>query len=207
MSVYPELDNPTLDDLIACWHAAPPDGPEFADTYYGEVAAQLREQGPAGINFLLDQAHQQMQPDGDAARLRAALLGLTLPPRLEDPRLPDLLFTCLRDPRPLVVAEAVDGLWNRGDTDALVHVLILRNHPSPYVRSSVLRFMSHLYPREALPLLLEALHDEDPIVRENAIDELDELGVEDAGPAIQQRLNDQDPQVRQAAQAALTRMA
>lgn len=198
MSTYAELDNLTLHDLIARWRAPAPEGPEYADAYYGEVAARLREQGPAGVAFLLRQ-----REEGDETRWRAALLGLTLPPRLPDPALRDLLLDALDDPRPAIVAEAIDGLWNQGCDDARERVLPLRDHPAPHVRAAVLRYMSHLHPDDARPLLLAALRDPNPLVRENAIDELDELGADDALPAIRLLLDDPDPRVRQAARTAM----
>lgn len=156
IGAYPELDN-LPDAPIARWHAPAPDG--------------------MGRRALPSSSWQR--EEADATRWRAALLGLTLPPRLPDPALRDLLLDALDDRHPAIVAEAIDGLWNQGCDDARERVLPLRDHPAPHVRAAILRYMSHLHPDDARPLLLAALRDPDPLVRENALDELDELGAGD----------------------------
>lgn len=201
MSLYPELDNLDLTKLINCFHKIFPDGENDNCGYFGEVALRIRQHGKAGIDFLcgeLDRANLE--------QLRGIILALTFPPPVEHPSLRDLVLSYLCDRRPLIIADAVDALRFLGATDTVDAVLPLRNHPDPYVRGSVLRFISHLFPLSAPPLLLEALQDPHYIVRENAIDELDELGAIEAIPDIRPFLSDPHPDVVQAARAAISNL-
>jgi len=197
MSFLAELDNLTFDQLINRFEI--PKHHEGA-VYYQEVAARIRAQGDIGIGFLFGKLN--------AARMeqtRGILVGLTCPP-LEASTLRTLLrqklLAYLDDKRPLVVMDAIDALRVQNERDILDKILALRNHPSPYVRSAVLRY-SHFHPAEAHPLLLAALQDPHYLVRENAIDELDDLGVVDAVQHIHPLLEDAHPHVRQAAQTAI----
>ncbi len=138
----------------------------------------------------------------DEARLRAILFALT-EPRLDDPILRDKFISYLQHESPLIVAEAVDSLRRQGDKAAVDQILGLRQHSSPYVHGSVLRFMAHLHSEKALPLLIEALRNPHFIVRENAADELGQLGAVEAIPHLRPLLNDAHPDVRQAVQTAI----
>ena len=89
------------------------------------------------------------------------------------------------------------------EADTEAQVLPLLKHASPYVRGSVLRFMSELYPERAVPLLIDALNDAHFIVRENAADELGELEAVEALPFLRASLQDAHPHVRQAAETAI----
>lgn len=198
MSFYPELRDLDLPALSERFRGIAPDGREYAYPFYAEVASLIRNQGKAGITFLLDEIGR-----ASADRLRAILFALTRQPKLRHPALLDLLRSSLRDERPLVVAEAVDGLWSQGKRNMTYEVLSLQNHSSPYVRGAVLRFVSHLTPRCAPLLLIAALKEPDPIVRQNAVDELHRLGVTGAIAHLRPLLQDEDPDVRQAARTAV----
>src|SRR2546423_9303014 len=76
------------------------------DEYYPEVALALREADPLAIEWLLAKV-----PEVDEERrARAILLALTFPPPDTRPETRATLLRYLEDDRPLVVAEAVDGL-------------------------------------------------------------------------------------------------
>ena len=165
--------------------------------YYSELALLIKNQGEKGIEFLLAQIQKV-----DTARLVGILFALTETP-LKDLRLSELLLTYLQDSRSMVIAEAIDGLSRLGEKDTVDRVLALLEHPSPYVRGSVLRFMARLHPDRALPLLIQALKDPHFIVRENAADELGDLEAVAAIPELHQLLVDSHPDVRQAAQTAI----
>ena len=109
----------------------------------------------------------------------------------------------------------LDGLAQVGAAEAVEDVLPLREHPSPYVRASVLRAVGQLPLERAWPVLREGLHDPDTLVRETALDELttavlgaaerprSESGIiEEATEAIKAMLEDEDPGVREVAQDA-----
>lgn len=115
-------------------------GEEYPFLYYSEVALLIGEKGEAGITFL-----QSQMKDADSARLAGILFALTQPPQ-SDPALRDLLLDYLEDDRSMVVAEAVDGLCRLDEKNAVDRVLVLKEHPSPYVRGSVLRYMARLHP-------------------------------------------------------------
>lgn len=165
--------------------------------YYQEVANLIGAQGEAGIAFLRREIEK-----ADAARLRGILFALT-EARLDNPEFRDLLHSYLQDERPMIVMEAVDSLRMLGDKDSVEQVLALLQHPSPYVRGNVLRYMRCLYPNKALPLLIEALKDPNYIVREIAADELGELYEVEAIPYLRPLLDDSEADVRQAAQTAI----
>lgn len=201
MNVYSELNDLNLMELIGRFHGPPPDGEEYAATYYDAIATQIRAQGEPGIAFLLA---ERERAEADEARLRGVLLGLSLPPPVPShPQIRDILRSYLKDRRPLVEMEAIDGLWSQGDTDIRDSIAALSNHSSPYVRGSVLRYLQHLYPSEAVSMALATLKDPSHIVRDCAINALDELGEVDALPAIRPLLSDPHPSVRQAAETAI----
>ncbi len=195
MSIYPELDNLNLDELINRWHESPIDGEEYASSYYSEVAFLIRNLGETGITFLLNEINL-----ADTERLAAILFFL---PPLKHPTLRNILLQHLHDPRPSIVAGAIDGLRIQGEGEATEEVLGLLTHQSPYVRGSVLRYISDLNPKKAHHLLLQALQDPHYIVRENAIDELEKLGLVDAIEYIKPLLADPHPDVQQASATAI----
>lgn len=203
MSFYSELDNLSLSELIARFHGAPLEGEEYGYTYYSEVALLIRQSGSAGVEFLYPKGMIWNEAkQADTIKLRAILLALTQP-RLEQPALRDWLLSLLQDKRSIIVAEAIDSLTRQGEADTLEQVLPLLKHASPYVRGSVLRFMSEFYPERAVPLLIEGLNDAHFIVRENATDELGSLCAVEALPFLRAKLEDPHPHVRQAAETAI----
>lgn len=197
MSFYPQLDNLTLQKLITYFQSSPFEGEEYADIYYQEVANLIGEKGEEGIAFLQGEIEK-----ADIPRLRGILFALT-EAGVNKPEFQSVLLSYLDDEQPMIVMEAVDSLRVLGEKDAVDPVLALLQHPSSYVRGSVLRFMRYLYPNKALPLLIEALKDPDFIVRENGADELGELSEVAAIPYLRQLLRDSHPDVRQAAQTAI----
>lgn len=204
MSFYPELDDLNLEDLTnrfrMAFNEARKHGSyseEEEDLYYAEVAGRIRLRGEEGIGFLKSEVC-----NADTARLRAILSALAWP-KFDDPSLPELFLLYLNDQRPMIVAEAVDGLSGQEVKEAVDRVLQLLSHSSPYVRGSVLRYMRQLYPDKSFSLLVTALKDPDYIVRENAVDELDYLGNQEAISYLYPLLKDSHPDVRQAAQTAI----
>ena len=195
MSLYTELDSLKLAELISRFQEPAPEGKEYAAAYYDEVAALIEEKGEAGLKFLDSQL-----PIADKDRLGAILLALATPGH---PLSKVMLLKYLHDKRPYIIVRAIDGLWRQGQSDASNEVLALRNHPDAWVRGAVLRFMRHIQPEAAVPILLEALQDPHYIVRENAIDELDELEAITALPYIRPFLQDQPKDVRAAARLAV----
>jgi HEAT repeat protein len=198
MSFYPELDQLNLEALAARFKMPDPEGEEYEAAYYSELASLIAKQGELGIAFLAE----QLDKEDNTARMRAILSALT-EPGLEKPLGPARLVPFLADSRPEIVAATVDGLRRQRKADLTDRILNLLHHPSPYVRGSVLRFMSQLHPDNALSLLIDALKDEHFIVRENAADELGELGRPEALPHLRSLLSDPHPHVQQAARTAI----
>lgn len=197
MSLYPNLEKLSLEELIFRFQSNCPEGEKFAASYYSEVTQLISQQGEPGVYFLLQTIDRV-----DTERLRAVIYALSSHP-LTPPEFTDQLVKYLRDQRSFIVAEAIDGLSRRNVRSSLNEVLKLQNHSSPYVRGSVLRFVKHLYPSESLPMLIQALGDSDFIVRENAADELGDLGNIQAIPSLRPLLQDPHIDVRQAAQTAI----
>jgi len=208
MSLYPELDNFSLPQLVEALHQANPEGEEFNLVYYQEITLRIRQQGDIGIEVLWNEID-----NAKSDQLRAILFALTMPAHkyskinpLESEdllRLYNLLKTCLENNESLIIAEAIEGFRSLEEQDVVNQVLGLYNDSSPYVKGSVLRYMAKLFPEQAYNLLIQALNDPHFIVRENALDELGELGRPEAIPHIQPFLTDEHPHVRQAAETAL----
>ncbi|MBD2388077.1 HEAT repeat domain-containing protein [Cylindrospermum sp. FACHB-282] len=201
MSFYPELDHLSLEQLIKHFRLPPPER-EDAVLYFQEIAHLIATNGEDGVKFLWQESDK-----ANTEKLQAILFALTETPLQHpfvQPELCKLLVRYLHDERPLIIMEAIDSLSRLGVIGSVKSVLGLREHSSPYVRSSVLRFMRTLYPEKALPLLIESLKDPDYIVRESAADELGELDSVEAIPFLNSLIEkDPHPDVRQAAQTSI----
>jgi hypothetical protein len=197
MSLYRELEQLDLAALTDRFGKPAPEGEEYAAVYYEELASLIRRQGEKGASFLWAEINAADNP-----RLRAILFALTEPPN-QDPRLKERLLSYLNHPEPMIIAEAVDGLARINANNALHRVQRLHGHPSPYVRGAVLRYLRHVDPEQALPVLIDALKDADFIVRENAADELGELRAVEAIPHLRLAEKDPHPDVREAARTAI----
>ncbi|HEV3235794.1 MAG TPA: HEAT repeat domain-containing protein [Gemmataceae bacterium] len=202
MSLYPEHDQLSLDELIHCFEGPPSDGgDERTRTYYTEVAFHISAKGQSGIDFLKGKLDKV-----DTDRLIAALSGLAA--TRSSINLPcEVLARYLLDSRPHVVAEAIDALTAQRNKDIGEQVMALLHHPDPYVKGSVLRYLSQLCPEKAIAELLDALNDSHFIVRERAVDELGELSAAETIPFIRPLLNDPHPHVRQAARTAIDNLS
>ena len=196
MGLYAELQTLDREALMQCFQSPPPEGEEYAAGYYLEVAERISACHEKGGEFLRQQLNHP-----DVNRARAALFALSL--RGESHETVPLLLRYLHDPRPLMVAEALDGLRHHGDQTALQHAVPLVSHTSPPVVSAVLRYLSAFDRDRAVPLLLQGLQHPDVLVRENACDELGDLEVLEAIPALLPLLDDPHPHVRQAAQTSI----
>jgi len=198
--MYPELNDLSLAELIERFWGSRPDEDDDGDgvVYYSEVTLRMREFGHEGIEFLLNTANHC-----NLGQLRSILLALSFSPRINDPRIDNLVEVCLDDSRPIIIADAIRALVYRGKAELVERVMSFQHHSCEYVRGSVLVFMRELYPQQSLPLLLDALHDPHYIVRESAVDELDELADVSTIPAIEPLLTDPEADVRQAAKTAI----
>jgi HEAT repeat protein len=200
MSFMPELGNLSLDELIARFRGPATEHEDEEQVYYDEIAYRMPERhGENGTIFLLEELERVRD---DEIRLQAALGGLRfLPPH--HPLGTQIHLFYINHANELVVMTAIDGLAQLEATEAHDRVLSHLAHRSQYVVGAVLRYMSRLFRDEAMPILLEALHDERYIVRECAVDELDELDPPafDAEVAsdIRPLLDDSHPDVRSAA--------
>ena len=196
MGFYPELDDLDLKDLIDYWHSTKPlDGEEYAASYYDELAFLISNKGVAGRLFLKEQISKTNDD-----KLAAILFHL---PSKENHISSNILLEHLKHESAEVISGAIEGLIRQEETKAKNEVLKLRFYESPYVRSSVLRFMSNLYPESARSLLIEALQDRHEIVRESAIDEMDKPEMTDVISILRPFLNDSSPDVRQAAETTI----
>jgi hypothetical protein len=209
MALFPELAARSPEELARAFDT----GPTSADTvpeeevplWLDEVALALAENGEPGLNALL-----QRVASADEQHLGAIFLAVSSVKgnvrRKYQRQLQQLLLSFLDDPRPDVVAGAVDGLTILGAKDVGDRVLPLLDHPSPYVVGSALRYLARHHPEEARPALLRALQAADPIVRQNAVDELDEMSCVEALPQLRPLLNDEDEDVRLAARTAVSNL-
>jgi hypothetical protein len=209
MPFFPELSTRSPEELLRAFDC----GPRPADAvdeeeiplWLDEVAMQVAEEGESGLNALL-----QRLPAADEAHARAILLGLSFVPEdvraKNQLRLQGVLLSVLDDPRPWVVAQAVDTLRHLGYQQVSERVLALLNRPAPEIVGSALRFLARYRPEQARPILMRALESAQALVRENAVDELDDLGCVEALPLLRGLLNDQNENVRQAARTAVSNL-
>jgi HEAT repeat protein len=197
VSVYPELDNLGVDELIALFDTAPLDGEEGAVAFYQEVADKLGTAGPNGV----EQLWRATQKWTDVPRQRALILALSCHAEPTE-ELRGWIRERLDDD-PDVAAEAIDALARIGDDEVRERVVKMYEHPSEYVRGAVVRYVCRRAPDEAWPLVERAAADPHFIVRENAADELAGLGDGRARPILERLAKDANSDVRQAAQSAL----
>jgi len=190
-----------LDQLITLFRSPDPAENDYHANYgiyFEELATKILVQGSAaGLNFLLTELKRS-----NVVRQRGILAALgRAEPRLSQLR--EVFLRYLTDQPEFIVAEAIDGLTHLKDKTVAPQVLPYLSHASPYVRGSVLRYLSRLYGAAAKETLVTGLRDPHYIVRENAIDELADLGITEAIPKIQPLLQDAHQEVRMAATTAL----
>lgn len=199
MSIYPEHDNLTLDELIERFRGDPPE-PEYAAEYFMDIGYRIGKHDERGVAFLLD---ERARVEHEESLLRGVLCGLSCE-RIRYPDVRPVFYGYLSDARDVIMVDAIAGLGLYGDKRALSAVIALRGHPSGMVRGAVLRYLQDCYSKDAVPAALAALNDPHPVVRESAIDVLDELLV--AGhylDRIRPFLEDPDKDVRAAAAWAI----
>jgi len=206
------LEETNVTRLISLFNSVPSDGELYADAYYQDIADRLFQQGNERWLYLEEvfPFYDRQSRDNpldllSQARVRAILFALSqVKSSRKKTEITTLLESYLEDSRPSIVAEAIDGLRHQKARKYKIHVLSLLNHVSPFVRSSVLRFVATLYPEQSLPILLRSLDDSDAIVRENAVDELGDLGDESAISPLKVLFeNENDRNVREAIKTAL----
>lgn len=192
---YRELRGLSLEALIQRFNAPCPEGKEYAAGYYLEIG-YLIWRTKRGARFLL----QQLGPS-DPDRVRAAVFALGLKTRSRN-TVP-MLLRFSRDTRPMVRAEAIDGLRHNRYRKALKEIRPLCSHKNPYVVGAAFRYVSAFDRKRAIPLLLDALRRPNQIIRQNACDLLEELGAVDAIPSIIPLVRDRNPFTRDAAKWAV----
>ncbi|MEA2597565.1 MAG: hypothetical protein QOF01_4034 [Thermomicrobiales bacterium] len=193
LSTFRPLPTP---DLVDRFGAPPAVDDAYANAYFEELAFTLRDR-PGGIDYLAG-----LIASADENRLRAIILTLSTPP-LRMAGLADSLRSLLHGDRPFVVAAAIDGLAQIAGDHDLDQIVALHDHPSPYVRGSVLRYLTTVGAPTAPARLRAALGDPHHVVRAAAIDGLDDLEQLDTVPSLLALLGDSHPHVRQAAQTAI----
>lgn len=189
-----------LNKLLTIFRSPDPEADQYPvnlGIYFEEIAFQILAQGSTGLDFLMEELTR-----ADFVRLRGILaaLGRAASPSFQ---LRELFRQYLNDQRVLIVAEAIDGLTHLKDKEASPQVLPFLSHSSPYIRGSVLRYLSRLYGVEAKDTLIKSLDDPHYLVRENAVDELADLGITEAIPHLRPLLQDVSAEVRQAAETAI----
>jgi len=121
-------------------------------------------------------------------------------------RAPALLLGALDDPHYIVRENAIDELDELECTPALPRIEALLRDAHPHVRQSALWMIANLAPSsEAIPLLLEALHDPEATVRCAAVEHLGESKEFNDLDVFERMLEDPDEDVRWHARDALDR--
>jgi hypothetical protein len=158
MSIFPELDDLNLEQLIERFEGVPPEGVDES-FFFEEVAVKIREQGEPGLDYLI-QHYDGSDPD----RKQGILLGIVYFDT-DDRRVKEIVLGALHEQDPFILQAAIDGLTILRDAGALDHVLPFLHHPVPYVRGKVVRYMSRLHVEKAIPILINFATDPDYIVR------------------------------------------
>ncbi|WP_280421018.1 HEAT repeat domain-containing protein [Nocardia carnea] len=179
-------------ELAVRWSA----GDEY-DDYYEAVARELYEQGEPGVEVLTQELAGRRVP-----QLRAALTVLAMHQGSE-PAFVEKVKLLAGDSEPVVAGDAIRLLGSLGVTELGERIRGLGDHPSPFVRASVLDYLARAEPESAYPALVQGLRDSDYVVRETAVDALDDLDSTNAIPAIEPLLEDPHEDVRQAARTAV----
>jgi hypothetical protein len=84
MSLYPEIDNLGLNELIQKWQSPPFDSEECADLYYQEVADKICMSGSEGIDFLLSFV-LNTDTNAEVSRFFATILGRVISSAKQQP--------------------------------------------------------------------------------------------------------------------------
>ena len=203
MPLFPEIRKCDAEELERFFQSGPDPGvPEDEQAFWlDEAAIRIARSGARGVDFLLASV-----PGGDEARVRAALLGMSVVAKRLSARkrasICELAQALLTDERAMVVAEAVDALSGFG-CPRQWNLSPLSSTTPPRMWSAAPSGSSRARPEKAVPLLERALAAKDPIVRQNAVDELDEMNYTRALPKIRRLLRDPDEGVRNAARWAV----
>ncbi|MGW0007282.1 HEAT repeat domain-containing protein [Nocardia grenadensis] len=179
-------------ELAARWSV----GDEY-DDYYEAVARELYAQGEPGVEVLTQELAGHRVP-----QLRAALTVLAMHQGSE-PAFVEKVKLLAGDSEPVIAGDAIRLLGSLGVTELGERIRGLGDHPSPFVRASVLDYLARAEPELAYPALVQGLRDSDYVVRETAVDALDDLDSTEAIPAIEPLLEDPHEDVRQAARTAV----
>ncbi|WP_169811844.1 HEAT repeat domain-containing protein [Nocardia grenadensis] len=182
----------SMTELVARWSA----GDEY-DDYYEAVARELYEQGEPGIEVLTQELDGRRIP-----QLRAALTVLAMH-QGSAPAFVEKLKLLAGDSEPVIAGDAIRLLGSLGVTELGERIRGMGNHPSPFVRASVLDYLARAEPESAYAALVQGLRDSDYVVRETAVDALDDLDSTEAIALIEPLLEDSHEDVRQAARTAV----
>ncbi|WP_327148342.1 HEAT repeat domain-containing protein [Nocardia sp. NBC_01329] len=179
-------------ELVARWSA----GDEY-DDYYEAVARELYEQGEPGIEVLTQELAGRRVP-----QLRAALTVLAMHQGSEVAFVEKVKLLA-GDSEPVIAGDAIRLLGSLGITELGERIRGMGDHPSPFVRASVLDYLARAEPESAYPALVQGLRDSDYVVRETAVDALDDLDSTESISAIEPLLEDPHEDVRLAARTAV----
>jgi hypothetical protein len=169
MSVYKELTDRPLDVLIAYWFGEPIGGPEYADSFFEEVAYEIARHGEDGARFLVEQLTANGQD-----RIHCLIGGLSISECPEDRR-KDLIRPFLTSESPRERSEAIGAFRYFRDPAVRAQIEPQLQDKDDHVRAGALGYMGKVFPLESLDFLEISLDDPAWNVRKMAIDELDEL--------------------------------
>lgn len=209
MGIYSELEGLNLPQLLELWKLNSPDGKEYENSYFQELANKICATGNEGIQTILSFLQENISDISESVRASSSILGLSSYPEVLEQN-ENLFSFALDHPTECIQFSAITFYLDQNIKIGKERILQKITHQSPYVRSGVLRYMSRFYTPEAHQLLIDALKDPSYIVRESAVDELDESdhGFE-AGTLkeiLQPLINDPHPHVRQAVITALSNL-
>ena len=178
----------------------------YVSYLHDEIAFELARHGDDGIRALLGALDSS-----DVTRYRSILRALGSRKRKRGSkykqRIREVLRAALKDPRPLVVAEALYSLTTKKLRVRKQRVLAMFRHGNPSLVSQALRHLCRFYPSEVRPYIETALESRDYLVRETAVDEIDDAGWIEFLPQVRRLLTDRHQDVRQAAATAVRNLS
>lgn len=193
MSLYPELDDLSTDELVAAFWGRPPAGERDEPfLYYPDVAVRIAAAGPEGLRCL-----EAALADEDPFRVYASMLSLGSAPNAVEYE--PTMGALLSDSRPLVVSTAIDFLTGQRRDEYLDKVAALVAHPEVAILTSALSYLAIVHPTIAERWLRPALQHPNPLVRWHGCDGFETMNRRSDVGLIETLLRDPDEDVRKKA--------
>ena len=154
--------------------------------------------GSISVDALCDACHE---PDHDVRKFAVDILGV-----IRDRRALQTLIGCLEDPNDNVVCSAAEALGLIAVNDAF-SALVAAYPRKTFARPQILEALGRIGDVGALPLLVDALHNEDPIVVFTAVEAMGNMRSREVESHLRDLLVSGDEALQEAAISSLIKVA